>query len=807
MYSKKQSAGIRDTGIRKTRTLAPLQKKPVARLEPDWSKHPPISVTHPEVSKEWHQTKNYPLTPDDFTQGSGVKVWWQCPVDTTHVWQAIINCRTQRGHGCAICAPRRGSALHSLAALYPTIAAQWHPEKNGSLTPADVGYASRKKVCWQCEKVAEHNWYETVSVRTVANRGCPQCLKLRRRASNGLELVPAPLPVLSESHPDLAREWHPTKNGTHSPDRLNLTSTYFAWWQCAKNPLHIWQRQVQTRAKHNSACPLCVLERESFAAQYPEIAKEWHPTLNGELRPEHVTAGSDKSVWWQCRSDPEHVFKTDIYSRAVEKTRCPMCCGKVADTKTCLAALRPDLAREWHPDKNGALTPAQVRPGSGKMIWWRCQNNSKHEWQAPPCMRNAGERQCPYCYGKLLTDDIRLSVQFPEIAAQWHPTMNRLLWSKISGSFKVRENLRLPPEERGKRNRRLRPSDVSVTSKEIVWWQCPLEPTHVWKAAVYRRTQGSGCPYCNHHSVSPQNNLAAKYPAIGKLWHPTRNAPLLPSQVMPGSAKMVWWRCLKNALHVWKSHVYSVVKVRQKGGRACPFCSGQKVGSENNLAVKEPQVAKLWHPTRNRLKASEVTVQSNRKVWWRCSKGHEWKSEIANVTRSVLEGCAACPYCSGRKASPENNLATMYPMLTKLWHPQMNLPLRPCDVRHGTPKRVWWRCLKTSQHVWQASVCAVVQCYQKGKYGCPFCAGKRTTTKTSLTAQFPQVAALWDAERNQPLKPTDVRPYSKKRVWWRCLQNSSHCWEEIIGNEVKNFKDGRIACRVCRATDRRPSCR
>jgi uncharacterized Zn-finger protein len=126
---------------------------------------------------------------------------------------------------------------------------------------------------------------------------------------------------------------------------------------------------------------------------------------------------------------------------------------------------------------------------------------------------------------------------------------------------------------------------------------------------IYRRTKGSGCPYCNHHSVSPQNNLAAQYPAIGKLWHPTRNAPLLPSQVMPMSTKMVWWRCLKNALHVWKPHVYTVVKTRQKGGRACPFCSGQKVGSENNLAVKEPQVAKLWHPNRNRLKASEVTVK------------------------------------------------------------------------------------------------------------------------------------------------------------------------------------------------------
>ena len=34
---------------------------------------------YPDLVKEWHPTKNGDLTPNDFTHGSGKKVWWLCP--------------------------------------------------------------------------------------------------------------------------------------------------------------------------------------------------------------------------------------------------------------------------------------------------------------------------------------------------------------------------------------------------------------------------------------------------------------------------------------------------------------------------------------------------------------------------------------------------------------------------------------------------------------------------------------------------------------------------------------------------------
>lgn len=39
-----------------------------------------------------------------------------------------------------------------------------------------------------------------------------------------------------------------------------------------------------------------------------------------------------------------------------------------------------DLIQQWHPTKNGDLTPKHVTAGSNKKVWWLCENN--HEWEA-----------------------------------------------------------------------------------------------------------------------------------------------------------------------------------------------------------------------------------------------------------------------------------------------------------------------------------------------------------------------------------------------------------------------------------------
>jgi very-short-patch-repair endonuclease len=47
-----------------------------------------------------------------------------------------------------------------------------------------------------------------------------------------------------------------------------------------------------------------VFER-SISFLYPDLARQWHPTKNEPLLPEHFTPGSHRKVWWQDNSGHE----------------------------------------------------------------------------------------------------------------------------------------------------------------------------------------------------------------------------------------------------------------------------------------------------------------------------------------------------------------------------------------------------------------------------------------------------------------------------------------------------------------------
>src|SRR5258707_472765 len=147
----------------------------------------------------------------------------------------------------------------------------------------------------------------------------------------------------------------------------------------------------------------------------PELASEWHPEKNGELTPDDVTPSSSKKVWRRCREDPTHEWKTAICDRARGGHGCPMCSGRVATPTTSLRFLRPDLAAEWHTEKNGELTPENVVPGSGKRVWWRCRVDPSHEWKARIINRMLGST-CPKCKSLLALCS--------DLAAEWHPEKN-----------------------------------------------------------------------------------------------------------------------------------------------------------------------------------------------------------------------------------------------------------------------------------------------------------------------------------------------------------------------------------------------
>ena len=65
--------------------------------------------------------------------------------------------------------------------------------------------------------------------------------------------------------------------------------------------------------------------KKSLAETHPEVAKQWHPTKNGDLSPFDLTAGSNKKVWWKCDKGDDHEWRTNPVSRTSANTNCPFC--------------------------------------------------------------------------------------------------------------------------------------------------------------------------------------------------------------------------------------------------------------------------------------------------------------------------------------------------------------------------------------------------------------------------------------------------------------------------------------------------
>ena len=162
-------------------------------------------------------------------------------------------------------------------------------------------------------------------------------------------------------------------------------------------------------------------KRTCLINTFPLISTEWHPSKNGNLTPENVTAKSGKKVWWLCKEG--HEWEALISNRTKNMSGCPYCAGKRAIVGVNdLQTVNPALAEEWHPTKNGKTTPADMMSSSANKYWWMCKDG--HEWQASLDSRKRGAG-CPFCSGRYAIEGkTDLLSQRPDIAALWHPTKN-----------------------------------------------------------------------------------------------------------------------------------------------------------------------------------------------------------------------------------------------------------------------------------------------------------------------------------------------------------------------------------------------
>ncbi|WP_165982369.1 zinc-ribbon domain-containing protein [Dankookia rubra] len=549
--------------------------------------------------------------------------------------------------------------------------------------------------------------------------------------------------------PEVAARWHPTRNGGLRPKDVTPGSQERAWWTCSKDSRHVWDAIIgaRTLSTTEDGCPFCkglrVLSDESFAAADPDLAAQWHPERNGDLRADGVSPHSNRKAWWVCPSNPRHVWDAIVANR--RKSRgCPFCRGLRVVPEESLAALRPDAAAEWHPERNGDLRPEDVTVQSNKEVWWRCAANPSHEWPAAVYDRTRSARNgCPFCNGKRTAAGESIADLRPDVAVRWHPT----------------------------KNGRLRPEDLRPRSQKQVWWRCAVNPGHEWPASVANMTAttGTGCPFCSGKRVTPKTNLEALEPDIAAQWHPTRNGDLRPSQISRGSKKKVWWLCPVNPEHEWPA----VVSARTgKNRTGCPHCFYQS--SRNELRVLS-EMSCLLPGVRHREAVhgdeADVLVADLRIAFEYDGQffhgGPKGASRDAEKQRRLTSNGyllfrmreRPLPLLSERDVHVSGRLLIFQEMaafVTKL--------LAHAELSAGA-RRTLEDYAAGGAFVAEARYLELLKNLRKPREG------------GSLAERRPDVAAEWHPTRNGGITPEDVAYASNAPAWWICRADPTHEWD------------------------------
>lgn len=388
--------------------------------------------------------------------------------------------------------------------------------------------------------------------------------------------------TLDITHPELAAQWDEELNGSLKPSDVTAGSNRKVHWilpyddpNTCKHFDFKWEAKISNRAILGRGCPYLSgqavwPEFNDLQTTRPNLAKQWHPTKNGSLKPTDVSLGMRIKVWWYLPYDDPNTGKhfdfeweNTINERVNKSIICPFLTGKaIWPSFNDLKTLRPELAAEWHPTKNGDLTPEDVTIGTHRKVWWYLPyddpKTGKHfdfEWEAPIYHRTLDNRECPYLSNqKIYVGYNDLASNDDELVKLWHPT----------------------------KNGKLTPYDVTPGSNKVVWWYLPYDDPKTgkhfdfeWESSVKKMSSGGGCPYLSGKAIwLGFNDLASLYPDIAREWHPTKNGNLKPTEVSYGSSKIVWWQVVNNGeIYEWQTSIVN----RTYWGAGCPYLSGSNL--------------------------------------------------------------------------------------------------------------------------------------------------------------------------------------------------------------------------------------
>lgn len=341
-----------------------------------------------------------------------------------------------------------------------------------------------------------------------------------------------------------------------------------------------------------------------------------------------------------------------------------------------------ELMKEWNWEKNNSfgLFPNKITLGSNKKVWWKCRKG--HEWQATIASRAGYQKTgCPECKNEL-------KVSIREKALSYY----------LSKYFKIEE------------------------SKHFGW-------LNTMEIDIY----------------VPQLNLGIEYD--GKQWHKNIGRDLKKDKLCAeNNLKLI--RIREEGCPEYETSSYLVyvninkdpiLQLKEIIKKTFDFINNNFDTNLNSIPNIENDYIEIlnktltiskgnsisnhvlineWNYDRNKVNPEYISLGSDKKVWWKCQKGHEWQSSVSSRTGSMKCGC---PYCAGQKVlSGDNDLETLFPEISKEWNDEKNGDIKPNQIRPGTNKKYWWKCANCGNE-WKTTPSERV----RGR-NCPKCARQIT---------------------------------------------------------------------------------
>ena len=485
-----------------------------------------------KLASEFHPTKNKNLTSDKISINSNKKIWWLGTCG--HEWQATVYSRNSNGTGCPFCANQKLlKGFNDFETWCKNnnrndLLEEWD-YKNNILNPSDYILKSGKKVWWRCKN--GHSFEQSIAYKigSKLSTTCPYCSNQKLlKGFNDFETW-----CKNNNRNDLLEEWDYKRN-EEMPYEIGTGKNKKIWWLCPFGHSY-QAYPANRCGCQRSGCPICDKENHTsfpeqallyyIKQQFPdtinsdrnEIGMEldifipsinvaieydgvkWHEEINKDRKKNLLCLkkninlirirehGLNAVEGCKCifrknnQSDLDlsitiknllNLLGKDNVNVNVEKDATKIYSSYIVSRKSkSLIKMYPDIAREWHPTKNGALTAEMVAPVSNKKVWWL--GICGHEYLMSISTRTNSNCGGPYCSGK------RVLSGFNDLET----------WCKNNDRMDLLE-------EWDYEKNKLLPSEVTKSSDKKVYWKCN-HCNHRWMTKIDIRTRThSKCPKC-----------------------------------------------------------------------------------------------------------------------------------------------------------------------------------------------------------------------------------------------------------------------------------------------------------------------